>query len=352
VLAPAAQHLHTPPASARHCAHVHATRSAPLTFLPLQHLHRLSSTRAPASPKPSRSRSRARLTPVLTHACSRVARAHSEPQTHAYTGPVRLLHLCAPRCTPPAPASRPSQAAHQRLLHASHAPCTGTAYAAPTHTVSMLQRRLSRPASTCSCTAPGLRAPRSPARLACLRSPTPHAPPALRQPSRRSRMPSARLRSQRARARSRVPPPPVRSVLAASLPSVPCSWARLPRCPRARRQDLAEPHAPALRPSARSARSAAARQPTRRLATAARPPSVRLRLPLPPPATSLRSRALQPPAARPPEPLPPSSPHALRPAAPEPSRPAFAHACAWACARVGPPARHQLPAEPTPACSK
>jgi hypothetical protein len=65
-------------------------------------LERLSSTRAPASPKPCCSRSRARLTPVPAHACSRVARAHSEPQSHAYTGPVLLLHLCAPRCTPPA----------------------------------------------------------------------------------------------------------------------------------------------------------------------------------------------------------------------------------------------------------
>jgi hypothetical protein len=39
VLAPAAQHQHILPASARHYAHARATRSAPLTFLPLQHVH-------------------------------------------------------------------------------------------------------------------------------------------------------------------------------------------------------------------------------------------------------------------------------------------------------------------------
>jgi hypothetical protein len=77
--------------------------------------------------------SRAQPAPVSAHARSRVARTHSEPQTHACTGPVLLLHLCAPRCAPPAPASRPSRATCQCLLHASHAPCTGAAYAAPTH---------------------------------------------------------------------------------------------------------------------------------------------------------------------------------------------------------------------------
>jgi hypothetical protein len=35
LLAPAAQNLHTLPASARHCAHARATRSAPFTFLSL-----------------------------------------------------------------------------------------------------------------------------------------------------------------------------------------------------------------------------------------------------------------------------------------------------------------------------
>jgi hypothetical protein len=111
--APAAQHLPTPPTPARHRAHARATRSVPLIFLPPQHLHRLSSTRAPASPKPCRSRSRARLTPVLAHACSRVARAHSEPQSHAYTGPVLLLHLCAPRYTSPARLRSRAAAGHR-----------------------------------------------------------------------------------------------------------------------------------------------------------------------------------------------------------------------------------------------
>jgi hypothetical protein len=45
--------------------------------------------------------SRAHSAPVSAHACSRVARTHSEPQTHACSGPVLLLHLCAPRCAPP-----------------------------------------------------------------------------------------------------------------------------------------------------------------------------------------------------------------------------------------------------------
>jgi hypothetical protein len=58
----------------------------PLTFLPLQHLHRLSSTRAPASPKPCRSRSRARLTPVL--AC--VAPHQLTPEPFARSAPTSL----------------------------------------------------------------------------------------------------------------------------------------------------------------------------------------------------------------------------------------------------------------------
>ncbi|PUV26771.1 hypothetical protein PAHAL_J015200 [Panicum hallii] len=78
-------------------------------------------------------------------ACLR--RAHSEPQTHACTGPVLLLHLCAPRCAPPAPASRPSRATRQRLLHASHAPCTGAANAAPTHA---RVHALATPESSCA----------------------------------------------------------------------------------------------------------------------------------------------------------------------------------------------------------
>ncbi|PUZ56538.1 hypothetical protein GQ55_5G326900 [Panicum hallii var. hallii] len=126
--------------------------------------------------QPCRSRSRARLTPMSAHACSRVARAHSEPQTHAYTGPVLQLHLCAPRCTPPAPALRPSQAAGV----ASHVPCTGAAYAAPSHA------RVHAPAMPeSSCVGLLLRSARparsalAPACLACLRSPTPRAPPAL-----------------------------------------------------------------------------------------------------------------------------------------------------------------------------
>jgi hypothetical protein len=236
VLAPAAQHLHTLPASARHYVHARATRSAPPTFLPLQHLHRLSSTRAPASPKPCRSRSRARLTPVPAHACSRVARAHSELQTHAYPGPVLLLHLCAPRCTPPAPASRPSQAARQRLLHASHAPCTGAAYAAPTHA------RVHAPATPeSSCVGLLLRSA-WPARSTLTHAPGPPpfacatraSGPASAEPSQphatNAPSPAARTRSlPRASARR------VCSILAASPPSAPCSWARLRRAsPHAR----------------------------------------------------------------------------------------------------------------------
>jgi hypothetical protein len=117
----------------------------------------------------------------------------------------------------------------------------------------MLQRRLSRPASTCSCAAPGLRAPRSPARLACLRSPTPHAPPALRQSSRRSRTPPARLRSPRARARSRVPPPAA------------CALSWPPACRRC----------PAPGPASRDAHARAARTwPSRTRPRSGRPPAL------------------------------------------------------------------------------
>jgi hypothetical protein len=250
VLAPAAQHLHTLLASARHYVHARATRSAPPTFLPLQHLHRLSSTRAPASPKPCRSRSRARLTPVPAHACSRVARTHSEPQTHAYPGPVLLLHLCTPRCMPPAPASRPSQAVRQRLLHASHAPCTGAAYAAPTHArvhapatpessyVSLLLRS-ARPARSTLARAPGLPPFACATRASGPASAEPSQPHATSAPS-----PAACTRSlPRASARR------VRSVLAASPPSAPCSWARLRR---------ASPHA---RPPGAARQPRVSRQP-------------------------------------------------------------------------------------------
>ncbi|XP_025825173.1 predicted GPI-anchored protein 58 [Panicum hallii] len=103
---------------------------------------------------------------------------------------------------------------------------------------------------------------------------------------------------------------------------------------------------PALVSASRSpkprARTPASAEPPR--STCARPALPHLRSP--------PHRALPRSCVAHASPLPPSSPRAPRPAAPEPSRPAFAHACARACARVGPPARHQLPAEPTPACSK
>jgi hypothetical protein len=176
-LASAAQNLHTLPASARHCAHARATRSAPSTFLSLQHLHRLSNTRAPASSKPCRSRSRARLTPVPTHACSRVARAHSEPQTHAYTGPVLLLHLCVPRCTGlPAPRFTCASLPRRRLAQCPRAPSPRRARLLPARAPHIILQRLPPPVPFHIRALPALRR-RSPSSyrgcLFCLRRPTP-----------------------------------------------------------------------------------------------------------------------------------------------------------------------------------
>jgi hypothetical protein len=179
--APAAQHLHTPLAFAHHCAHARATRSAPPTFLLLQHLHRLSSIRAPASPKPCRFRSRACLTPVPAHACSRVSRAHSEPQTHAYTGPVLLLHLCASRCTgPPAPRFTCTSLPRRRLAQCPRAPSPRRVCLLPARTPHTILQRLPPPVPFHICALPAPRR-RSPSfyrgRLFCLRRHSPASVP-------------------------------------------------------------------------------------------------------------------------------------------------------------------------------
>ncbi|XP_025791944.1 predicted GPI-anchored protein 58 [Panicum hallii] len=193
-----------------------------------------------------------------------------------------------------------------------------------------LRRASSAPALTRSHSSPEPRAPARP-HPACLHS--------GRSPSNRA---AWALTAQRPRL---------------ALPTTPCTAARAcPDLPLPAGARLAQRHSLCFTRRNRLRQPSSAGPPT----PAARPPATltapaRQRLlPCARPAASCASHATraEPPPARAASPLPPSSPRALRPAAPEPSRPAFAHAGARACARVGPPARHQLPAEPTPACSK
>jgi hypothetical protein len=108
--APAAQHLHTPPASASHRAHARATCLVPPTFLPLQRLHRLSSTRAPALPNSCRSSSHS--APPRT-CCSTRAPASAAPSPAPYVRapaelPVHAVSSCPRDCSIRPPASAPA----------------------------------------------------------------------------------------------------------------------------------------------------------------------------------------------------------------------------------------------------
>jgi hypothetical protein len=138
--------------------------------------------------------SRTHPAPVPAHACFRVVRAHSEPQTHACTGPVLLLHLHAPRCAPPALASRPSRAAapnaglpptncRPRLLPRS---IRSSAAWIPSARSLLPQRLCQRRHCSCACAEPPRAEPPGArsrswacaqmARLRACRAPTPHAP--------------------------------------------------------------------------------------------------------------------------------------------------------------------------------
>jgi hypothetical protein len=134
------------PAHTRHRALARTTRSASLTFLPLQHLHRLFSTRGPASLKPCRSSFRTRSTPVrLRRAVSAQAGA-----VRANSAAVVARALCSRAPFPPVPPSSCSTPAQPAPLQCLPPP-------APLH-IHALPRRRSAAAWPSLARAPGLAA--------------------------------------------------------------------------------------------------------------------------------------------------------------------------------------------------
>ncbi|PUZ46218.1 hypothetical protein GQ55_7G033800 [Panicum hallii var. hallii] len=278
---------------------------------------------------PHRFRSRARLTPVPAHVCSRVARAHSEPQTHAYTGPVLLLYLHASRGTgSPAPCSalpRTRCSTRTRVLRplcVVHACCPR---ALRTPSSSACLRRCRSTSTLCQLLGAAHLAPTAAASSACAGPRLSHLAPAPHAHSRaRARAGPART-CARAAAAPRAATPQLPHATRQCLPclglacaalllrSVPARLRPGPASPEPRRLPWLRLHA-ACAPSRllRALARACSRRSSRAAAAArARSAAARRRLR----RAARRSAPRAPPALRP-------SPSARTPAAAPPRRPA------------------------------
>jgi hypothetical protein len=306
--ASAAQHLHTPPASARHRAHARATRLALLMFAPAPPANCLS-VRSPRAASSARPQHQLSLLPAPLPSRRGAARAWpaSLAPTQACTAPISsaclrsLLSppLCAARtpgrCRSGSPA-RYATASPRRLLANSRdarAACWPASSAAPAAALPTAARRTSpariaqRPrACLLACSRPNLR------RLGPLAAPvrlcsTAHAPPgpAARRPRASARRTHPHVawgrRSLRSSAAARPTPaaapplPPEDARLRPADPrsgppaAVPC--AARPRAPPCLRQPALAAWTARRRPgSLRSAAAATARD-TRARSRACRP---------------------------------------------------------------------------------